>query len=80
MALSRQVKREAVDIFPQIQSVALSRVDEAPTDSTTVHYVAAIVSLQKSKRLTPDDRQRLRAWLTTRINADSLVMMVDNGQ
>ena len=80
MALSRQVRREAVDIFPQIQSVALSRVDEAPTDSTTVHYVAAIVSLQKSKRLTPDDRQRLRAWLTTRINADSLVMMVDNGQ
>ena len=80
MALSRQVRREAVDIFPQIQSVALSRVDEAPTDSTTVHYVAAIVSLQKSKRLTPDDRQRLRAWLTTRINADSLVMMVVNGQ
>ena len=80
MALSRQVRREAVNIFPQIQSVALSRVDEAPTDSTTVHYVVAIVSLQKSKRLTPDDRQRLRAWLTTRINADSLVMMVDNGQ
>ena len=78
-ALSRQVRLEAANLFPQVQSIALSSVDESPTDSTSVHYVAAIVRVQKGKRIVTDDRQRLRAWLQTRINADSLVLLVESG-
>ena len=54
-------------------------MDEAPTDSTSVHYVAAIVRLQKGRRIAADDRQRLSAWLQTRVNADSLVLLVESG-
>ena len=78
-ALSRQVRLEAANLFPQVQSIALSNVDEAPTDSTSVHYVAAIVRLQKRRRIAADDRQRLSAWLQTRVNADSLVLLVESG-
>ena len=78
-ALSRQVRLEAANLFPQVQSIALSNVDEAPTDSTSVHYVAAIVRLQKGRRIAADDRQRLSAWLQTRVNADSLVLLVESG-
>ncbi len=78
--LSKQVKREAVNVFPQIKRVALSRVDEWPTDSTKVHYVAAYILLQKGKRIAPDERQRLRSWLQTRIQADSLVLLVEGAQ
>ena len=79
-ALSKQVRREAVNVFPQIKRVALSRVDEWPTDSTKVHYVAAYILLQKGKRIAPDERQRLRSWLQTRIQADSLVLLVEGAQ
>ena len=79
-ALSKQVRREAVNVFPQIKRVALSRVDEWPTDSTKVHYVAAYIQLQKGKRIAPDERQRLRSWLQTRIQADSLVLLVEGAQ
>lgn len=78
--LSKQVRREAVNVFPQIKRVALSRVDEWPTDSTKVHYVAAYIQLQKGKRIAPDERQRLRSWLQTRILADSLVLLVEGAQ
>lgn len=78
--LSKQVRREAVNVFPQIKRVALSRVDEWPTDSTKVHYVAAYIQLQKGKRIAPDERQRLRSWLQTRIQADSLVLLVEGAQ
>ena len=78
--LSKQVRREAVNVFPQIKRVALSRVDEWPTDSTKVHYVAAYIQLQKGKRIAPDERQRLRSWLQTRIQADSLVLLVEGTQ
>ena len=78
-ALSRQVRLEAANLFPQVQSIALSNVDEVPTDSTSVHYVAAIVRLQKGRRIAADDRQRLSAWLQTRVNADSLVLLVESG-
>lgn len=78
--LSKQVRREAVNVFPQIKRVALSRVDEWPTDSTKVHYVAAYIQLQKDKRIAPDERQRLRSWLQTRIQADSLVLLVEGAQ
>lgn len=78
--LSKQVRREAVNVFPQIKQVALSRVDEWPTDSTKVHYVAAYIQLQKGKRIAPDERQRLRSWLQTRIQADSLVLLVEGAQ
>ncbi len=78
--LSKQVRREAVNVFPQIKRVALSRVDDWPTDSTKVHYVAAYIQLQKGKRIAPDERQRLRSWLQTRIQADSLVLLVEGAQ
>ena len=78
--LSKQVRREAVNVFPQIKRVALSRVDEWPTDSTKVHYVAAYIQLQKGKRIASDERQRLRSWLQTRIQADSLVLLVEGAQ
>ena len=78
--LSKQVRREAVNVFPQIKRVALSRVDEWPTDSTKVHYVAAYIQLQKGKRIAPDERQRLRSWLQTRIQADSLVLLIEGAQ
>ena len=74
--LARQVKLEAVSLFPQVESVALSNVDEASTDSTSVHYVAAIIRVQKGRRIAADERQRLHAWLQTRISADSLVLLV----
>ena len=66
---------EMRNLFPQVNALSLSKVAQSRRDTTaTMHFVAAIISLDPKTRLTPADRQRIHDWLQTRVKADSLVV------
>ena len=73
--MSSDVSREMKALFPQVKTISLSRVVEANRDtSATRRFVAAIISLDGRKRMTPEDTKRLHDWLQTRVKADSLAV------
>ena len=73
--LTPDVMAEMRNLFPQVNALSLSKVAQSRRDTTaTMHFVAAIISLNPKTRLTPADRQRIHDWLQTRVKADSLVV------
>ena len=73
--LTPDVMAEMRNLFPQVNALSLSKVAQSRRDTTaTMHFVAAIISLNPKARLTPADRQRIHDWLQTRVKADSLVV------
>ena len=73
--MSSDVSREMKALFPQVKTISLSRVVEANRDtSATRRFVAAIISLDGRKRMTPEDTKKLHDWLQTRVKADSLAV------
>ena len=73
--LTPDVMAEMRNLFPQVNALSLSKVAQSRRDTTaTLHFVAAIISLDPKARLTPADRQRIHDWLQTRVKADSLVV------
>lgn len=73
--LTPDVMAEMHNLFPQVNALSLSKVAQSRRDTTaTMHFVAAIISLDPKARLTPADRQRIHDWLQTRVKADSLVV------
>ena len=73
--LTPDVMAEMRNLFPQVNALSLSKVAQSRRDTTaTMHFVAAIISLDPKARLTPADRQRIHDWLQTRVKADSLVV------
>ena len=73
--LTPDVMAEMRHLFPQVNALSLSKVAQSRRDTTaTMHFVAAIISLDPKARLTPADRQRIHDWLQTRVKADSLVV------
>ena len=73
--LTPDVMAEMRNLFPQVNALSLSKVAQSRRDTTaTMHFVAAIISLDPKTRLTPADRQRIHDWLQTRVKADSLVV------
>ncbi len=74
--LSVQVSREAATLFPQVESIVLTRVSEALGDTAQCQYVAAIVHPAKAKRLSGDEQRRFGLWLKARTEADSVAVFV----
>ena len=73
--LTPDVMAEMRNLFPQVNALSLSKVAQSRRDTTaTMHFVAAIISLDPKARLTPADRQRIHDWLQRRVKADSLVV------
>ena len=73
--LTPDVMAEMRNLFPQVNALSLSKVAQSRRDTTaTMHFVAAIISLDPKARLTPADRQRTHDWLQTTVKADSLVV------
>ena len=73
--LTPDVMAEMRNLFPQVNALSLSKVAQSRRDTTaTMHFVAAIISLDPKARLTPADRQRIHDWLQTRVKADSLAV------
>ena len=72
--LSRQLQPELRALFPGVQHLALAPVAEPEGDST-LRYVVGLLSLEESKVLTAADRERLEAWLRTRLGGDSLLLV-----
>lgn len=73
--LTPDVMAEMRNLFPQVNALSLSKVAQSRRDTTaTMHFVAAIISLDPKARLTSADRQRIHDWLQTRVKADSLVV------
>ena len=72
--LSRQLQPELRALFPGVQHLALAPVAEPEGDST-LRYVVGLLSLEESKALTAADRERLEAWLRTRLGGDSLLLV-----
>lgn len=69
------VSKEMKALFPQVKTISLSRAAEANRDTTaTRHFVAAIVTTEGRKRLSPNEVRRLHDWLLTRVKADSLAV------
>ena len=73
--IGKSIRKEVKAVCPTVTSIALSRVTEAKTDtSTTRQYVMAVVGCHD--QLSHVDRQRLHGWLKARIKADSLRLLV----
>lgn len=75
--LSSEIRGELAAVFPQVRTVALSKAVQAQRDTTaTTSFVSAMVGLSKGKRLSSEERLKLKEWLRARCKADSLVLCV----
>lgn len=73
--LSSELRGELAAIFPQVNTISLSKVTQAKRDTAaTKQFVAAIVTTDAKKRLTNQEKLRLTEWLKARTKADSLVV------
>ena len=73
--LSEKLRPEMQVLFPQVRTLGLSRVSETVSDTTLLHhYVVALVGTDGG-RLADADRLKLRQWLKTRTEADSLMLI-----
>ena len=73
--MSSDVSREMKALVQQVKTNSLSRGVEANSDNSAKRsFVAAIISLDGRKRMTPEDTKRLHDWLQTRVKADSLAV------
>lgn len=71
IALSQQVGREVAALYPEVRTVGLTPMTEWVTDSARQQrLVLAVVQLSKS--LSNEREQRLRKWLNTKVQSDSL--------
>ncbi|MBS7395066.1 MAG: TIGR00341 family protein, partial [Prevotellamassilia sp.] len=75
--LTSEIRGELAAVFPQVRTVALSKAVQAQRDTTaTTSFVSAMVGLSKGKRLSSEERLKLKEWLRARCKADSLVLCV----
>jgi len=75
-ALSKEIRSEISTLFPEVKSLSISRVAEIFSDTTTVsHHTVAIIGTSHGKPLPKAEAHKLRKWLKTRVNADSLVIV-----
>lgn len=73
--LTSELRGELAAIFPQVSTISLSKVTQAKRDTAaTKQFVAAIVTTDTKKRLSPQEKLRLTEWLKARTKADSLVV------
>lgn len=74
-ALCVEMRPECQALFPQVQTLGLSKVAEVSRDTTLLRrYVVATVGVDARKRLSPAEQQRFSEWLQARVKADSLVV------
>ena len=74
--LSNQLRPEIKTLFPQVNTLGLSRMAETASDTASQqHYVIALIATAPGKPLIQADHQKLQRWLQTRISADSLVLI-----
>ena len=75
-SLSKEVRAEMSSLFPQVNSLSISRVAEIHSDTSTVSYhVVAIVGMSNAKQFSKAEAYKMREWLQTRIRTDSLVLV-----
>lgn len=75
--LSQNLSSEIKVLYPDIQTVSLSRVLSVATDTAvSTSYIAAIIGVRKSTDIPIERRETLRQWLTQRSDADSLQLII----
>lgn len=75
--LSQNLSSEIKVLYPDIQTVSLSRVLSVATDTAvSTPYIAAIIGVRKSTDIPIERRETLRQWLTQRSDADSLQLII----
>lgn len=74
-SLTKEIRSEVSFLFPEIESLSISRVAEVTSDTVQVnHHVVAIIDTSNGKPLSKAESQKLREWLQARVKADSLVL------
>lgn len=78
-SLSRAVAGEIGILFPSVRSLALSRITEAHTDtsSTSAYIIAVTGTYSKAGKMTAQEKEKLRLWLKSRLKTDSLRVIVE---
>lgn len=78
-SLSRAVAGEIRILFPSVRSLALSRITETRTDtsSTSAYIIAVTGTDNKAEKMTVQEKEKLRLWLKSRLRADSLRVIVE---
>lgn len=76
-SLGLKITPEIKILFPKVETIGLSkmirnRIATSQSDTLTV----AILSY--TQRLTPEEKQQLHAWLTTRLNVGKLEIVTEN--
>ena len=74
--MSTEVSQEVKALYPAVQSIGLSPMTIASTDTLAPQpVVVAVVQTNKSRRLNETDRHKLQQWLQLRVQADSLILI-----
>lgn len=74
-SLTKEIRSEVSFLFPEIESLSISRVAEVTSDTVQVnHHVVAIIDTSNGKPMSKAESQKLREWLQARVKADSLVL------
>lgn len=74
--LKRNIEKEIVTLWPSVNNISLSVVDDASTDTTkNKDYVVAIIGC-KNGLLENNSRTKMHKWLKERIKADSIRLIV----
>lgn len=76
-SLGVKITPEIRILFPQIKSIAISKITRSQTeDTTTETLTVAILSFHRS--LSPEEHEQLQRWLKTRLKTDKLQIIGEN--
>ena len=70
------LRQELQSLYPTIQGYSISRAVFRPVDTSASPDSATLVTVSFPRTVSWRDRGRLKEWLTRRLRADSLVLMV----
>lgn len=77
--LGTQLASEMKALFPGVTAVTMATATENMTDSLNSHNVVlTVVKMAPDTRLTPEARQRMQQWLTSRSKAERLQLVITN--
>ena len=79
--LTKQAVLEIRALYPQIQSLSMSRAIESGADTNDIRsYLNVVAHIEPKSILFPDDLERIKTWLKTRTGYDDMNLIVSTAE
>lgn len=80
-AMAPAVAKEMKTLFKDVEKISLSKANSISTDSLKIkHYTLAVINLRSKRNIAEQERKQMSEWLKTRLEADSLQLIITRQQ